>query len=444
MFRINAGTQKKKIETKESSNFLLLNMRSVVCIMLLLLLTALNALESRAFSVKTSTVRSNNTKAENGNGLTTIDVNKISLQEFCVFANISDIECTCEKVPFFCLEARIFTCTRYWDRVEGIFKVTVSAIGVLGNAAVVLIALKTWKSSGRFNKLVALLALGDLIFAVAEIVTATPLLWTCKWEYKTFLCKFLKGSVNAGAIFALCMITIIALERYLAIVKPFSRSRLKFELPFWVWPLLATLFSTASTIPVLFVFKVTEDGICVEHWTEGSKGSLIYSWYLLIGTFVIPMGIISYFYYCIITKVRENKFSLQRTVNNSVILQQRNQTNRRVMYILVAIAIAFFALVFPNRIIWVVLDITGTKNMPYSTFLVWKYIALFPYLLHVSVNPLIYSFIDKRFQREILGLLRVKRKSRSFGKATSSTESNEQIVRGTIVNSKALSKESVL
>ena len=419
-------------------------MRRVVCIMLLLLLMTLTTLESTAFSIKASIVRSNNTKIENGNAPTTIDVSKLSLQEFCVLANFTDIECTCEIFPIFCQERRIFFCTRYWDRVEGIVKVTVSTIGVLGNAAVVLIALKTWKSSGKFNKLVALLALGDLIFAVAEIVTATPLFWTCKWEYKTFLCKFLKSSINVGAIFALCMITIIALERYLAIVKPFSRSRLKFELPFWMWPLLATLFSTASVVPVLFVYKVNEDGICVEHWAEGSKGSLIYSWYLLIGTFMIPMGIISYFYYCVITKVRENTFSLQRTVNNSVILQQRNQTNRRVMYILLAIATAFFALVFPNRIIWVVLDITGTENMSYSTFLVWKYIAVFPYLFHVSVNPFIYSFIDKRFQREILGLVRAKRKSSSFGKATRSRESNEQIVCGTIVNSKALTKESVL
>ena len=114
------------------------------------------------------------------------------------------------------------------------------------------------------------------------------------------------------------------------------------------------------------------------------------------------------------------------------------------MYILLAIAIAFFALVFPNRITWVVLDIIGTKNMPFSTFLVWKYVALFPSLLHVSVNQLIYSFIDKRFHREVLGLLRVKRKSSSFRKETSSTEINEQIVRGAIVNCKALTKESVL
>lgn len=419
-------------------------MRHVICIMLLVLLMALNVPESTAFSVKNSIIRPNNTKTENGSGLTTIDVSKISLQEFCVFANISDIDCTCETFPIFCLEGRIFFCTRYWDRVEGIVEVTVSAVGVLGNTLVVLIALKTWKISGKFNKLVALLALGDLIFAAAEVVSATPLFWTCKWVYKTFLCKFLKASVNAGAIFALCMITIIALERYLAIVKPFSRSRLKFEFPFWLWPLLATLFSIASVIPVLFVYNVSEDGICVEHWPEGSKGSLIYSWYLLIGTFMIPMGIISYFYYCVITKVRENKFSLQRTINNSAILQQRNQTNRRVMYILLAIAIAFFALVFPNRITWVVLDIIGTKNMPFSTFLVWKYVALFPYLLHVSVNPLIYSFIDKRFQREVLGLLRVKGKSSSFRKETSSTEINEQIVRGTTVNCKALTKESVL
>ena len=81
--------------------------------MLLVLLMALKVPESTAFSVKNSIIRPNNTKTENGSGLTTIDVSKISLQEFCVLANISDIDCTCETFSIFCLEPRIFTCTRY-------------------------------------------------------------------------------------------------------------------------------------------------------------------------------------------------------------------------------------------------------------------------------------------------------------------------------------------
>ena len=168
-----------------------------------------------------------------------------SLKEICAIINDSNIECTCENFRDFCdesTESRIFVCSRYWDKVEGTVRVTVSGFGVLGNTLVLLIALKTWKGNGRFRKIVALLALADLIFAIVEIVIAAQLFKTCKWLYKTFLCKFSITIINVGGVFALCLIAIIALERYLAIVKPFI-SPSKYQLPFWVWPLLALLFS---------------------------------------------------------------------------------------------------------------------------------------------------------------------------------------------------------
>ena len=59
------------------------------------------------------------------------------------------------------------------------------------------------------------------------------------------------------------------------------------------------------------------------------------------------------------------------------------------------IALLQIALVFPNRIVWVIVNIIAAGNMPNSAFRTVKYFALFPNLFHISVNPLIYSFVDK-------------------------------------------------
>ena len=348
------------------------------------------------------TITRNVTDTGNGDVVQTIFVTDLSLEEICALLNVSKADCTCQNFAEFCQPRRIFVCSRYWDKVEGTVQIIASVIGVLGNALVLVITLKAWRSSGRFRKLVALLALTDLIFAILGIITAAPLFTTCKWLYKTFFCKILKGAVNIDGIFALCLITIIALERYLAIVKPFSRS--KFQFPFWVWPSLALLFSIISVIPVFVVYEVSDDGVCVEKWPQGSNGSLIYSWYLLIGTFLIPLGIISYFYCCVIKNVWANARNLQKTGTGKIMLKQRESSNKRVMFILLAITSAFFVLVFPNRIIWVILDIIGTDNMANTTFRIWKYTAIFPYWFHVSVNPFIYSFIDRKFQEQLVGL----------------------------------------
>ena len=137
-----------------------------------------------------------------------------SLKEICAIINDSNIECTCENFKDFCnesTESRVFVCSRYWDKVEGAVSVTVSVIGVLGNTLVLLIALKSWKDSQRFRKLIAVLALPDLIFATVEIVTSAQLFKTCKWLYKAFFCKLSIVVRNIGGVFALCLIVIIAL-----------------------------------------------------------------------------------------------------------------------------------------------------------------------------------------------------------------------------------------
>ena len=361
-----------------------------------------------------------------GNEVTTILFEKRpSLKEICAIINDSSIDCTCENFKYFCKQSRVVVCSRYWDKVEGAVNVTVSVFGVLGNTLVLFIALTTWKGNGRFRKIVALLALADLIFAIVEIIIAAQLFKTCKWLYRTFFCKFLIAIINIGGVFALCLIAIIALERYFAIVKPFN-IRSKYQRSFWVWPLVALVFSIISAIPIFIVYEVSADGLCVEKWPQGSNGSLIYSLYLLIGTMIIPMGIILYFYYCVVKKLLENSRNLQTTGNGKEILKQRERLNRRIMFILLVIAGVFFVLVLPNRLIWVIVSITGTANMPNTTYRILKYTALFPYLFHVLVNPFIYSFIDKNFQTQIVGLFKAILKN-SFIESIGATQTTNQI-----------------
>ena len=214
-------------------------MKADIIVVIFLLTMASHALSKTNMSKKIK-----GTDIENGGGLPKIDVTGKTFQEICALINVSDAFCTCDNLPIACMEQRIFHCSRFWDKFEGIVKITVSFIGVLGNSFVLFIAIRTWKDSTEFRRIIGFLALADLIFALIEIITAAPLFWTCKWVYKTFFCKTFKGIINFGGLFALSLVTIIALERYLAIAKPFSRS--KFQLPFWLWPLLAFISSLCS------------------------------------------------------------------------------------------------------------------------------------------------------------------------------------------------------
>ena len=377
-------------------------MKADIVVILFLLAVASHALGKTNIAEKI-----NSTDKQNGDNPPIIDVTGKTLQEICALINVSDVFCTCDKLPSLCMEQRIFHCSRFLDKAEVIVNITISFIGVLGNSLVIFIAIRTWKDSTKFRRVIGILALTDLIFALIVIVRRTPLIWTCKWVYTTLFCKTFNGIITFVAVFDLSLVTIIALERYLAIAKPFGRS--KFQLPFWLWLLLAFIYSAVSAIPEFVVNGINEDGICLNGWKEWPNGSLIYSWYLLVATSLVPMGMISYFYYCIVKKMLANTRSLQTTGNNQEILKQRDRENKRVMAILLAIAVAFFVCVFSRRLSWVILDIIGWDNMANTTVRIWTSAAFFLYLFHVSLNPFIYSLMDEKFKDQVLTLFKVDR-----------------------------------
>ena len=71
------------------------------------------------------------------------------------------------------------------------------------------------------------------------------------------------------------------------------------------------------------------------------------------------------------------------------------------MRLLIAVLLAFCLLVGPNKIIWIVNSYIDFTKLDTVTFRVVKYLSLFPYMFHVSVNPIIYSITDKTF-RDVL------------------------------------------
>ena len=172
------------------------------------------------------------------------------------------------------------------------------------------------------------------------------------------------------------------IDRYLAIVKPFNQS--PFQPPLCFLDFFSVSFFNNIRNSSFYRFQ----RVCLGDWAQRSSKSLIYSLYLLIGTFMIPM-----YFYCFVTRIFwQNMANLKTSGNTTVLLQNRSKSNRRAMLILLAIAIA---LVFPNRIVWVIVSIINTGNMSDSAFRTVKYFSLFPYLFpyfHLFTKLSIKSF----------------------------------------------------
>jgi len=368
---------------------------------------------------------------ENGGGEIMID--QLSLPEICAIINYPLENCTCDNLPEFCLtkeQKYQFTCSFDTDLVEAIVKVIANILGLLGNYLVLHVAYIHRKKIGQYRKLIAMLALYDFIFSILSMLTAIPLFWTCKWVYGPFMCKLLRPALNLGSIVALGLIVIIAIERYYGIARPFEKKPLLKNFIFL--NTMNILISIAIIIPLFVTLEINQDGRCSENWKGNKVSSLVYSWFLMIATFILPLMTISFFYYKILSFLhRQQKQTEGVFTNDKQQALNRIKGFRRITKILVAILVAYVVLVFPNRIVWVILDSLGTSNISITTYRILKYVGLFPYMFHVAINPIIYSAIDRKFRSEVKQVFQSKHKHRSVTTMSSLLDINMSTTSGT-------------
>ena len=94
-------------------------------------------------------------------------------------------------------------------------------------------------------------------------------------------------------------------------------------------------------------------------------------------------------------------------VKNRLITNDTNKAatlraNKKMMRLVIIVMIAFVLLVGPNRITWIVYDTVDITKLNEKTVTFLKYFATYPYMFHVSINPLVYSIVDPNFRKQLL------------------------------------------
>ena len=333
-------------------------------------------------------------------------INFTTLHDLCKRCNISKKECTCEKEPFLCNITNAMyignsptelSCITIIQHVKAAVNTVTGVIGVIGNALVVAVTLKYLRISSSCQLLIGLLAAMDLIFSVAQFIQTLPLFWTCKWIYGFAMCTTILALADLSSMFSLGIILIIALERYQGIIRPLHGGLSTTSIGILL--LLNLVFGVVLSIPRLFYLKMTELGECVERLS--GQGSIYYSWVLFIFYYLLPFAIISFLYIQIIRSMYSGNVM---TGINEKQRRQRIKHNRRILIILICVLVAFATLVFPNRIVWLIVDHVGINNISSSTYNALSLLRFIPYALHVTINPFINSLVDPKFRGKLLTL----------------------------------------
>lgn len=363
------------------------------------------------------------------NGTETIDIPfGVTLNFYCTKCNYTKEECNCQFLYLICnitgINAKVpteFTCKKEEIRLtKAISNVVFGVLGVLGNLLVIYVTYIYRESSTRCQFLIAGLAVVDFIFAIAQIILNVPELWTCHWLYGRAMCTLLHSSTDLSFMIALGFILLIGFERFVGILFPLSNfltKRLILILSA-VNVVLGIAVVLPSTIHTTTQVDINGNVSCKEDF--GKKASKIYTIFIFVFYFLIPIIFASVIYFMIIHKLYTS-YASTLTFLTTEQRERRVKDNKRIVKILVSILVAFVVLVLPNRIAWIVFDFTETSDKEHS---IWSVVGFIPYSIHVAINPILYSLIDARFQKKLLNLFstRPRRSSSSYDLSTSSSQ----------------------
>lgn len=265
-------------------------------------------------------------------------------------------------------------------------------MGVSGNIAVVAVILQHFKKDNFTVYLMLNLAASDILCLLPLPVFMHSLL--NEWSFGSGLCKALSFVIYASLYTGLLTVTLMSVQRYLAVLYPHSWAKLgrmgERVLLFSIWVLAAVLSS-----PAVATNDVIEDGGKLKCWRismSDEKRAAVVLCETVLG-FVIPFSILVTSYCCLHKKVNQKAFF----------------SNQRLTRLVTLIVVTFFILWIPVHILNLI-DIFAIliksanlaiyeqlSSLRRSSEEIVKSLTF----INSSVNPFLYAFASRRLRQNI-------------------------------------------
>ncbi|XP_074842171.1 CX3C chemokine receptor 1 [Carettochelys insculpta] len=267
--------------------------------------------------------------------------------------------------------------------------ISVFALGLVGNLLVVCAIMKGSHQKSITDIFFLNLAVSDLLFVISLPFWAVSVVWG--WTFGNIPCKIITSFYYVGFFGAMFFITVISIDRYLAIVwVAFSLKARKVIhgslTTLGVW-LVALLISVPQ-----FIFSQETEKICKPLYPPEFKEiwPIFCNVEMNVLGFLIPACVISYCYFGII---------------RTLLLCKNNKKTRAIKLILVVV-IVFFLFWTPYNVsifletlrhyelvdkchIWIDYAMHATETLAFS---------------HCCLNPVIYVFAGEKFRKYLHGL----------------------------------------
>ncbi|XP_022789230.1 neuropeptide Y receptor type 2-like [Stylophora pistillata] len=296
------------------------------------------------------------------------------------------------------------------------FEFFIAALGIAGNTIVCLVITFQPQMQTVINFYIRNLAIADLVillfsFPLTIIKEQDP----HHWPLGEFFCRFLYPLNDVFFGVSVWSITLVAIDRYRAIVggRVPKRNSYNFSSARWmilgVWIISFLIIS----LPLYFVMRFIDDNSyidCTPDWPNAKRGNLgemrqIYNVAIIVFWYVLPLAIIAGTFRSISVKLRAStnfNRSIQEECNeaskpHSARKRLREQQNSKAKKLLIPVVIVFAVTMLPVNVFRLVV-------MYWEGFSEHKYLWVFYnvcvifVIANSSANFFIYSLVSDEFR----------------------------------------------
>ena len=279
-------------------------------------------------------------------------------------------------------------------------------INLLGNSLVCVVVLRYRGMRSPINYLLVNLAVSDMMVA---LFTAPQyvLRWTFHHPNGTagdYMCRFITGGnfIWIGGVMSAFLLVVIAVERYLAVVRPLSgRPRLTTRRLIAVVT-AGWIFALLYNLPLFFVVRhkggVNES--CVEHWPNTSLAkAFTVACFCVYGA--IPISTMVCLYSRVLYKLW--KGGIRATQLSE---QARIRARLKVTKMVLVVSIMYAVCWLPNLVIYM-LSQFKPDSLGHGSYFYVDYFVVSVVLvgLNSAINPFIYTLHSSNFRQHIKGAL---------------------------------------
>ena len=296
------------------------------------------------------------------------------------------------------------------DTVSKWILVVSIVISIFSNGLVVLCKCKS-PIRNPYHYLILNVAICDLIYTFIQIFQAHRRFNMHVWHFGRFMCKAMSLSPSSLTTSMFTM-TFMSIERFITIVYPF-RQRLSRRTVFLV---VIALWLVAICLHMpLFLTRdiyVTTSGhaFCRIMWPPDPKMRESYYLVSFVVTYPVPLLIIVIstinIVYTALTRTSKKRQCLRIHVSTRANVKPANPMikHKKLFITFACILLAFILTTTPNQALMLWMNFAPKQHVPFKE-LRFTFFMLFMFAplvhIHTITNPLIYSFSDEKFRKEV-------------------------------------------